>query len=236
MTTNDKETDSSIPGGTGGTAIPKTDITASAKVMARKKNQQQQQKNQKANPLAAKNKPTQVDKSNFKGNASSTSHMEGVVIAQSIGNLAGQFRVFQKKLAGAAAADKVYGLDSAITYLEAKSRSDFVQPKPSPLVHSNLVSIMEADNVTPMGGKKLVCHDPILKEQMDAGYSMDLKLQKANWNQYERFYDGYYSIAVGNVEDTILTYCRADVRVPSIERSKDLIGFLLVLRLVCTKK
>jgi hypothetical protein len=72
--------------------------------------------------------------------------------------------VFQKKLAGAAAADKAYGLDSAITYLEAKTKSDFVQPRPSPLVHSNLVSIMEADNVTPTGGKKLVCHDPILKE------------------------------------------------------------------------
>jgi hypothetical protein len=70
---------------------------------------------------------------------------------------------------------------------------------------------------------------------MDAKYSMDLKLQKANWNQYGRFYDGYYSIAVGNVEDTILTYCRADIRMSSIERSKDLIGFLLVLRSICAK-
>jgi hypothetical protein len=81
MTTNDKETDSSIPGGTGGTEIPKTNITASEKAMARKKNRQQQQKNQKANPSAAKKKPTQVVESNFKGNASSTSHMEGVAIA-----------------------------------------------------------------------------------------------------------------------------------------------------------
>jgi hypothetical protein len=40
--------------------------------------------------------------------------MKGIVIAQSNKNLAGKFRVFQKKLAGAAPDDKAYGLDSAI--------------------------------------------------------------------------------------------------------------------------
>jgi hypothetical protein len=98
--------------------------------------------------------------------------------------MSGQFRVFQKKLAGAAAYDKAYGLDSAILELIAKKRSDFVKPKLSPLAHSNLVPIMESDGTTPTGGNKLVCHDPVLKEQTDAEYNMDLKLQCSNWNQY----------------------------------------------------
>jgi hypothetical protein len=78
MTSNNKQADSSIPGGTGGTANPKSETTASAKAIAGKKNQQQQQKNQKANPPSVKKKQTQVVRSNFKGTASITSPMEGV--------------------------------------------------------------------------------------------------------------------------------------------------------------
>jgi hypothetical protein len=40
--------------------------------------------------------------------------MKGIVIAQDNGNMSGQFRMFQKKLTGAATVDKAYGLDSAI--------------------------------------------------------------------------------------------------------------------------
>jgi hypothetical protein len=40
--------------------------------------------------------------------------MKGIVITQGNGNMSGQFHVFQKKLAGAAADDKAYRLDSAI--------------------------------------------------------------------------------------------------------------------------
>jgi hypothetical protein len=85
--------------------------------------------------------------------------------------------VFQKKLAGAAEDDKAYGLDSAILDLIAKKRSDFIKPKTKPISHSNLTSVMEADNVTPTGEIKLVCFDPIMKDQMEAEYTMDLKIQ-----------------------------------------------------------
>jgi hypothetical protein len=106
--------------------------------------------------------------------------MKGIVIAQGNGNMSGQFCVFQKKLAGAAADDKAYGLDSAILDLTAKKRSDFVKPKTSPLAHSNLIPIMESDGTAPMGGNKLVCHDPVLEEQINAEYNMDPKLQSSN--------------------------------------------------------
>jgi hypothetical protein len=47
--------------------------------------------------------------------------------------------LLSKGLAGSAADDKAYhGLDSAILELTPKVRSDFVKPKPSPNVHSNL--------------------------------------------------------------------------------------------------
>jgi hypothetical protein len=92
--------------------------------------------------------------------------------------------VFQKKLAGAAADDKAYGLDSAILDLTAKIRSDFTKPKPSPSAHSNLTTVYEADDVTPTGEIKLTCFDPTIKDQMDAEYNMDLKIQSSNWNQY----------------------------------------------------
>jgi hypothetical protein len=101
--------------------------------------------------------------------------MKGIVIAQGNGNMSGQFRVYQKKMAGSTADDKAYGLDSAILELIAKVRLDFIKPKPSLIAHSNIVPVMEADGVTPTGGNKLVCHDPVLKESMDAKYNMDLK-------------------------------------------------------------
>jgi hypothetical protein len=169
MTTNDK-TDSSIPSGTGGAAAPRTDATASSKTAAKKKNQQQQQKNQKANPLVVKKKQQpQVGKSAFDNIASGVSPMKGIVIAHGNGNLAGQFRVFQEKLAGAAANDKAYGLDSAILDLILRVKSDFVQPKTDPRVHSRILDIMEVDDKglpskIPTGEKKLMCFDPIMKD------------------------------------------------------------------------
>jgi hypothetical protein len=236
--TEENKTGSGTPSDTGGSAATKTDSTASAKAAARKK--QQQQKNHKANPPAEKKKQPQVTKSNFEGNASGVSPMKGIVIAQGNGNLAGQFRVFQKKLAGAAADDKAYGLDSAIINLVGKVKTDFVKPKPDPLVHSKLVDIMEKDEngastKVPTGERRLVCHDPVLKDQMEAEYSMDLKIQKSNWNQFERFLTGYYRTAIGNIEDNIITYCRADSRMALVESTGDLIGLLLVLRSVCAQ-
>jgi hypothetical protein len=240
MTTNDK-TDSAIPSDSGGTASTKTDSTASAKAAAKKRHQQQQQKNPKGPPPAVKKKqPTTVVKSNFEGIASGVNPMKGIVIAHGNGNLAGQFRVFQKKLAGAAADDKAYGLDSAILDLVAKTKTDFVKPKPDPLVHSKLVKIMERNEdgtITriPTGETKLVCFDPILKEEMDAEYNMDLKIQKSNWNQFERHYEGYYRTAIGNMDDTIIKYCRANTAMAAIEANKDLVGLLLVVRSVCAQ-
>jgi hypothetical protein len=232
MSTQDK-TDSGIPSGAGGSAATKTDSTASSKAAARRK--QQQQKNQKGNPPPAeKKKQPPTVKSTFDGIASGVNPMKGTVIAQGHGNLAGQFRVFQKKLAGAAADDKAYGLDSSILDLIAKKKSDFVKPKPDPLVHSNLIDVLDEDKKK-TGERKLVCHNPVLKDQMEAEYSMDLKIQKSNWNQFERHYEGYYRTAIGNVEDTIITYCRADKRMAAIERDKDLVGLLLVLRSVCAQ-
>jgi hypothetical protein len=163
-----------------------------------------------------------------------------VVIAHGRGNMAGLFRVFQEKVAGAAADDKAYRLDSSILDLVAKVKSDFVKPKPSPLTHSKIVTVFEKDDKgaptkVPTGEKKLVCFSPILKDEMDAAYSMDLKIQKSNWNQFERHYEGYYRIAFGNIEDTVITYCRADSRMALIESDKDLVGLLLVLRAVCAQ-
>jgi hypothetical protein len=42
--------------------------------------------------------------------------------------------VFQKKLTGAAADDKAYGLDLAILDLIAQKRPDFIKPKPDPII------------------------------------------------------------------------------------------------------
>jgi hypothetical protein len=114
---------SSIPNNAGDTAATKTDSTASTKVTAKKKHQQQ--KNHKANP-PAKRKQQQAVKSVFEGNASGVSPMKGIVIAQGNGNLTDQLRVFQEKLAGAAADDQAYGLVSAILDLVPKVKKDFV--------------------------------------------------------------------------------------------------------------
>jgi hypothetical protein len=67
---------------------------------------------------------------------------------------------------------------------------------------------------------------------MESEYNMDLKVQKSNWNQYERHHEGCYRTAIGNVGDTILTYCRADKRMAVVESNKDLVGFLLILQSV----
>jgi hypothetical protein len=125
-----------------------------------------------------------VAKSTFDGIASGSNPMKGVVIAQGNGNLSEQFRIYLNKLAGSAADDKAYGLDSTILELKTKVRSDFVKPKPNPNVHSTLTPVIE--NGTATGENKLVCFDPALKEQMDAEYNMDLKIQSSNWNQYQR--------------------------------------------------
>jgi hypothetical protein len=182
MTTNDKTATGATPAGTTGFAITKTDITASAKAAARKNTakQLQEQKNKKANSSQKKKQP-QVAKSTFEGIASGVNPMKGIVIALGDGNLAGQFRLFQKKLAGAAADDKAYGLDSSILDLSSKIKSDFVKPKPNPLVHSDLIDVYGEDKKK-TGERKLVCHNPILRDQMEAEYSMDLKIQKSNWN------------------------------------------------------
>jgi hypothetical protein len=229
----DKTNSGAASGGAGGNAAAKSETTASSKAAARRK--QQQLKNQKNVPSAKKKQQNTAAKSTFEGIASGVNPMKGIVIAQGNGNMSGQFRVFQKKLAGAAADDKAYGLDSAILDLTAKIRSDFVKPKPSPTLHSNVVPVMEADGRTPTGENRLVCHDPALKEQIDAEYNMDLKIQSSNWNQYTRHQDGYFRTAIGNVELEVLTYCRRDKRMASIEKDKDLVQFLLVLRSVCAQ-
>jgi hypothetical protein len=157
------------PSGTGVNATAKSDTTSTN---AKKK----QQKNQKSHPPAKKKAPQPPAKSTFTGIASGVNPMKGIVIADGNGNKAGQFRVFQKKLAGAAADDKAYGLDSAILDLIAKVRSDFIRPRPNPSVHSNLTTVYEADGAAPTGEIKLICFDPVLKDQMDAEYNMDLKI------------------------------------------------------------
>jgi hypothetical protein len=171
----------------------------------------------------------------FEGIARGISPMKGIVIAQGNGNMSGQSCVFQRKLAGAAADNQAYGLDSAILELAAKVRSDFVLPRPDPLIHSNLIQVMGEDGVTPTGERNLVCHDPILKEQLDAEYSMDLKLQSSNWNQYQRYEEGMYQISIGNIKNKVLTYCHRDNRMALVETEKNLVGLLLILRSVCAQ-
>jgi hypothetical protein len=240
MAPNEKTEADATPAGTAGnTAATKTENTASMKTGARKKQQQQQQqqKSQKANPPK---KQAQAKKSSYEGIASGVNPMKGIVIAVGNGSLSGQFRVYQNKMAGSAADDKAYGLDSSILDLVAKVKKDFVKPKPSPLSHSKLIDIMETDDKgmpikVATGERKLICYDPILRDEMEAEYNMDLKIQKSNWNQFERHYEGYFRTAVGNFEDTIMTYCCADKRMALVESTKDLVGFLLILRSVCAQ-
>jgi hypothetical protein len=227
MSQNKQETGTT----TGATDNAKTDSTSSNAIPKKK----QQQKNQKSNPPAKKKAPQPAAKPTFSGIAAGVNSMKGIVIANGNGNKAGQFRVFQKKLAGSAADDKAYGLDSAILDLKAKVRSDFIKPKPSPTSHSNLTAVMGTDGVTPTGENKLVCFDPILKDQMDAEYTMDLKIQSSNWNQYKRMEEGYYRTAIGNVDNNVLTYCHMDKRMALAETNKDLVLLLLVLRSVCAQ-
>jgi len=189
---NTKTTDSNTNSGDAGATAAKNGTTASSKAAARKK--QQQQKNHKTNP-PAKKKQQHVAKNLFEGIASGVNPMKGIVIAQGNGNQSGQFNVFQKKLAGAAADDKAYGLYSAILELIAKVRSDFIKPKSDPIVHSTLSPVME--NGVAAGGNRLICFDPALKEQMDAGHNMDLKIQSSNWNQYQRHEEGFYRTVIG---------------------------------------
>jgi hypothetical protein len=230
MSNNEKTTDNTN-GGAAGNAAAKNETTASSKAAARKK--QQQLKNQKANPPAKKKQPQKAAKAKFEGIASGVNPMTGITIAQNIGNMSGLFSVFQKKLAGAAADDKAYGLDSSILELVAKVRSDFIKPKPSPNVHSNVTAVLL--NGVATGENRLICFDPVMKEQMDAEYSMDLKLQSSNWNQYQRHEEGFYRTAIGNVENDVLTHCRRDSRMTLVESNKDLIGLLLILRSVCAQ-
>jgi hypothetical protein len=236
MAQDNKTPESGILNGAGGTAAAKPDSTASAKAAARKKQHQLQLKNQKAN-AAAKKKTTPVTqsvKSTFEGVASGVNPMKGIVIAQGNGNMAGQFRVFQKKLAGAAADDKAYGLDSAILDLIAKKRTDFVKPKPDPSIHSRLVPELDTSG-DPTGGNTIICFNPFLKEQMDAEYNMDLKFQSSNWNQYNRMEEGYFRTAIGNVDSNVISYCRMDKRMTVAESEKDLVLLLLILRSVCAQ-
>jgi hypothetical protein len=145
--------------------------------------------------------------------------MKGIVITQGNGDMAGQFHMFQKKLAGAAADDKAYGLDSAILDLIAKKRSNFIKPKPDPSVHSTLTPVVENGIAT--GEKKLVvCFYPMMKDQMEAEYNMDLKIQSSNWNQHERHREGLFRTAIGNTDSSVVTYCRMDKRMITAESCK----------------
>ena len=74
--------------------------------------------------------------------------------------------------------------------------------------HSRIIVVYQkddkgADTTVPTGEKRLVCFDPVLNEEMYTDYMMDVEIQKANWNQYERFYEGYYQTAIGNVEEML---------------------------------
>ena len=237
MAVTDKPTDTTITTGGTGNALSTKEKEAKAAAAAAKNTANQKKKN---HPSNASNKKKQVTKSKFEGVASGSSPMKNIVIALANGNLLGQYRVYQNTMAGSAADDKAYGLDSSILDLVAKVETDFVKTKPDPLKHSKLITIYEKDDkgaatTTPTGEKRLVCFDPILKESLDTNYFIDVKIQKANWNHYKRCYEAYYRTAIGNVEDVIITYCRADKRMALVETNKDLIGFLQILRSVCAQ-
>ena len=214
-----------------GNAAAKNETTASNQTGARKR---QQHKNQKNVQNAPKNKTqSQAARSTFKGSAAGSNPMKDIVIAQGNGNLSEQYRVYTNIMAGSAADDKAFGLDTVILNLKAKVRSDFIKDKPSPTAHSTLTAVIE--NGVATGANVLICHDPVLKDQMESEYHMDLKYQSSNWNQYQRHEEGFYRTAIGNVENEILTYCRRDPRMALVETKKDLVGFLLILRSVCTQ-
>ncbi|OEU05857.1 hypothetical protein FRACYDRAFT_257799 [Fragilariopsis cylindrus CCMP1102] len=240
MAVTDKPTDTTSTTGGTGNALSAKEKEAKAAAAAAKNTANQKKKNHPSNASSKKNKQQQVAKSKFEGLASGTSPMKGIVVALANGNLLGQYRILQNTMAGTAASEKAYGLDSSILELVAKVESDFVTSKSDPLKHSTVVTIYTkdatgADTTTPTGEKRLVCFDPILKASMDSNYFIDVKIQKANWNNYERFSQAYYRTAIGNVEDVIITYCRADKRMALVETNKDLIGFLQILRSVCAQ-
>ena len=241
MVATDKPTDTTSTTGGNGNALSAKEKEAKAAAAAAKNTANQKKKNHPSNASSKKNKQQQqVTKSKFEGLASGTSPMKGIVVALANGNLLGQYRVLQNTMAGTAAGEKAYGLDSAILDLVAKVESDFVTTKSDPLKHSKVVTIYEKDDkgvntTVATGEKRLVCYDPILKASMDSNYFIDVKIQKANWNNYDRFSKAYYRTAIGNVEDVIITYCRAAKRMALVETEKDLIGFLQILRSVCAQ-
>ena len=171
-----------------GNAAAKNETTASNQTGARKK--QPQHKNQKNVQNAPKKKAqSQAARSTFKSSAAGSNPMKDVVIALGNGNLSEQYRVYTNIMAGSAADDKAFGLDTVILNLKAKVRSDFIKDKPSPTAHSNLAAVIE--NGVATSANVLICHDPVLKEQMESEYYMDLKYQSSNWNQYQRHEEGF---------------------------------------------
>ncbi|OEU05681.1 hypothetical protein FRACYDRAFT_258678, partial [Fragilariopsis cylindrus CCMP1102] len=226
--TDNKPADTTSTTGGAGNALSAKEKEAKAAAAAAKNTANQKKKNHPSN--ASNKKKQQVAKSKFEGLASGTNPMKGTVIALANGNLLGQYRTYQNTLAGSAAADKAYGLDSVILDLVAKILCNIRTSLPSTKKDAT-----GADTTTPTGEKRLVCFDPILKESTDSNYFIDVKIQKANWNNYDRFSKAYYRTAIGNVEDVIITYCRADKRMALVETEKDLIGFLQILRSVCAQ-
>jgi hypothetical protein len=85
--------------------------------------------NRRVKRLTLRRNKLKLKKSSCEGIASGVNLMKGILIAIGNGNLSGQFRVYQNKMAGSAADDKAYGLDSSILDLVAKVRKDFVKPK-----------------------------------------------------------------------------------------------------------
>jgi hypothetical protein len=47
--------------------------------------------------------------------------------------------------------------------------------------------------------------------------------------------EGYFRTAIGNVDNSVLTYCRMDKRMILAKRDKDLVLLLLVLQSVCAQ-
>ena len=137
--TDNKPADTTSTTGGAGNALSAKEKEAKAAAAAAKNTANQKKKNHPSN--ASNKKKQQVAKSKFEGLASGTNPMKGTVIALANGNLLGQYRTYQNTLAGSAAADKAYGLDSVILDLVAKVESDFVTSKPDPLQHSNVVTI-----------------------------------------------------------------------------------------------
>lgn len=179
-------------------------------------------------------KPGTTTKTNaFKGKALVGQDLHNIVIDHDKPSILSQFREYKKGLSSVATNKGAYGLDIAIETGVGRTKASFMPAFVNVQLHSNIVPTRTGGVLD--GGNAIVCFDPVLKQQLDIIYNMELKTALSNWNQYQRNNDALLSTAIGNVHPVVLTACESDPRYTAMRNNNDLMSFLEILQAVCTK-